>query len=76
MKNVGIDAMSFYVPRLYVEMSDLAEARGIPYEKLKFGLGLEQMAVPDLNEDAASFPGTQIFPPVFLPQVESPDISD
>ena len=55
MKIVGIDAMSFYVPRLYVEMSDLAEARGIPYEKLKFGLGLEQMAVPDLNEDAASF---------------------
>ncbi|PQB05623.1 hydroxymethylglutaryl-CoA synthase family protein [Aureitalea marina] len=53
--NVGIDAISYYVPRLYLEMSDLAERRGIPYEKLKFGLGLEQMAVPDANEDAASF---------------------
>ena len=52
---VGIDAISYYVPHLFVEMSDLAERRGIPYEKLKFGLGLEQMAVPDVNEDAASF---------------------
>lgn len=52
---VGIDAISYYVPHLFVEMSELAERRGIPYEKLKFGLGLEQMAVPDINEDAASF---------------------
>lgn len=55
MSTVGIDAISFYVPQLYVDIKDLAEAREIPYEKLKKGLGLEQMAHPDANEDAASF---------------------
>ena len=55
MKKIGIDAISFYVPTLKVEMQDLAERRNIPYEKLNRGLGLQSMAVPDVNEDAASF---------------------
>lgn len=53
--NSGIDAISFYVPSLYVPMQDLASKRDIPYEKLRRGLGLEKMAIPDMNEDAASF---------------------
>jgi hydroxymethylglutaryl-CoA synthase len=52
--HVGIDDMALYVPTLYLELSELAEARGIPYEKLKHGLDLERMAVPDSNEDAAT----------------------
>ncbi len=55
MSTIGIDAMSFYVPQLYVEIEDLATAREIPYQKLQKGLGLTQMAHPDVNEDAASF---------------------
>lgn len=55
MTKVGISGISFYVPQLYVDLAELAEARGLPYEKLKFGLGLEKMAIPDTNEDAASF---------------------
>lgn len=55
MKTTGIDAISFYVPQLYVSMDNLAEARGIPSEKLKRGLGLEKMAVPNIGEDAATF---------------------
>lgn len=55
MKKTGIDAISFYVPELYVSLEDLSKARGIPFEKLKKGLGLDCMSVPDLNEDAASF---------------------
>jgi len=51
----GIDALAFYVPQLYVSMENLAEARGIPAEKLKKGLGLEKMAVPNIGEDAATF---------------------
>ncbi|MBT8261979.1 MAG: hydroxymethylglutaryl-CoA synthase [Bacteroidia bacterium] len=51
----GIDAISFYVPSLYVPMQELAAKRDIPYEKLRRGLGLEKMAIPDVNEDAASF---------------------
>lgn len=55
MSKAGIDAISFYVPPLYVPMQELAAKRDIPYEKLRKGLGLEKMAIPDINEDAASF---------------------
>ncbi len=55
MKTVGIDAITYYVPQLYVSMDDLATARGIYAEKLKTGLGLKKMAVPDIDEDAATF---------------------
>jgi hydroxymethylglutaryl-CoA synthase len=51
---IGIDDMALYVPALYLELSDLATARGIAYEKLKHGLGLERMAVTDCHEDAAT----------------------
>ena len=44
MSATGIDAIAFYVPQLYVPMDELAEARGIPAEKLKKGLGLQKMA--------------------------------
>jgi hydroxymethylglutaryl-CoA synthase len=55
MIKAGIDAISFYVPSLYVPIEQLASKRDIPYEKLRKGLGLEKMAIPDVNEDAASF---------------------
>lgn len=55
MIRTGIDAIAFYVPQLYVSMDNLAEARDIPAEKLKRGLGLQKMAVPNIGEDAATF---------------------
>ncbi len=61
MPEVGIDAISFYVPSLYVHLQDLAEHRDIPFEKLSRGLGLEKMAIPDVNEDAASFAANALF---------------
>lgn len=51
---VGIDDMALYVPNLFLELSELAAERGIPYEKLKHGLDLERMAVCDIHEDAAT----------------------
>ncbi len=55
MSKVGIDSIAFYVPKLYVSMDDLAERRGIPAEKLKRGLGLQKMAVPNVGEDVVTF---------------------
>ena len=55
MSTVGIDAISYYVPQLYLDLKDLAAERGIEYLKLNKGLGLSKMAVPDVDEDAASF---------------------
>jgi len=51
---VGIDDMALYVPRLYLPIRTIAEKRGIAYEKLNKGLGLENMAIPDVHEDAAT----------------------
>jgi hydroxymethylglutaryl-CoA synthase len=51
----GIEAASYYVPSLYVEIKDLAEQRGIEPAKLEKGLGLHKMALPDVHEDAATF---------------------
>ena len=55
MNTTGIDAIAFYVPKLYVSMDNLSTARGISAEKLKRGLGLEKMAVPNTDEDAVTF---------------------
>lgn len=51
----GIDCIDFYVPNLYVSIEDLAIHREIVPAKLTKGLGLQKMAIPDVNEDAASF---------------------
>lgn len=57
----GIDCIDFYVPKLYVSIEDLATKRNIAPEKLKKGLGLYKMALPDINEDAASFAANALY---------------
>lgn len=51
----GIEAASYYVPSLYLEIRDLAEKRGIDPAKLEKGLGLHKMGFPDVHEDVATF---------------------
>lgn len=51
----GIDAVSYYAPSLYLEISELALRRNIEPAKLEKGLGLQKMALPDLYEDSATF---------------------
>lgn len=48
---IGIDAIAFAVPRGYVELSELAQARGVPPAKYTDGLGTLQMAVAGPEED-------------------------
>lgn len=50
----GIEAASYHVPSLYLEIKDLAEKRGIEPAKLEKGLGLHKMGIPDVHEDAAT----------------------
>ena len=49
----GIDDISIYIPRLYIDASDFAKARGLDPEKLQKGLGVVQMAIVDTNQDPA-----------------------
>ena len=38
----GIDDISIYIPRLYLDAGDFAKARGLDPEKLERGLGIGQ----------------------------------
>ena len=49
----GIDDISIYIPRLYLDAGDFAKARGLDPEKLERGLGISQMAIVDTNQDPA-----------------------
>lgn len=51
---VGIDDMAIYVPKLYIDYKDFAEARGIDPQKLEYGIGIRKMALADANQDPAS----------------------
>lgn len=48
---VGIDSLSFYTSHYYLDLKDLASARGIDYAKFYDGLGQRKMAVAAPGED-------------------------
>lgn len=48
---IGIDKISFYVPKFYLNLSTLAKERNIPYEKYSIGIGQEKMSMLPPNED-------------------------
>ncbi len=50
---VGIDDLAIYVPKLYLDYKDFAEARGIDPQKLEYGIGIKRMAMVDTNQDSA-----------------------
>ena len=49
----GIDDISIYIPRLFMDAGDFAEARGLDPQKLVKGLGVSKMAIVDANQDPA-----------------------
>lgn len=51
---VGIDDLAYYIPSFYLDINTLSEHRSLSFEKLNKGLGLEKMAIPNQNEDAAT----------------------
>jgi len=46
--------MGMYVPQYYLDLRTLAEARGIPFEKFRTGLGQQEMAVAPPGEDVVT----------------------
>ena len=58
MKKIGIDAISYYVPSIYLSIEKLSEHRNLDFQKLNKGLGLEKLAIADSNEDPSSLQQT------------------
>ena len=52
--NVGIDSITFDIPKLYLPISTLAENRNIEPEKLIKGLGLHKMSFLDVHQDVVT----------------------
>jgi hydroxymethylglutaryl-CoA synthase len=52
--NVGIDSMSFYTPKYYVDLANLAEIRGVDPNKYLKGLLTKEMRIPGPGEDIVS----------------------
>lgn len=50
----GIDQIGFFTPDKYLDMVDLAHARGADPNKYLIGLGQRKMAVAEANQDAVS----------------------
>ncbi len=55
---VGIEALAVAVPRRYLDIEDLARARGVDPAKFTSGLGAREMAVADPGEDAVALAAT------------------
>lgn len=48
---IGIDKINFYSPHLYVDMNELAIARGDEPAKYTIGLGQDEMAIAPITQD-------------------------
>lgn len=48
---IGIDKIGFYAPHLYLDMENLAKARGIDPDKFTIGIGQEKMALTPITQD-------------------------
>ena len=51
MRRIGIDAVALGVPESYLELADLAQARGVAPSKYTEGLGVQRMAIAQPHED-------------------------
>ncbi len=57
-QRVGIESLAVAVPHRYLDLEDLARARGVDPAKYTQGLGAKQMAVAEPGEDAAALAAT------------------
>jgi hydroxymethylglutaryl-CoA synthase len=50
----GIDKLGVYVPKTYLDLRTLAQARGVDPDKYLLGIGQKKMAIPMDNEDVVT----------------------
>lgn len=72
---VGIDSISFDLPKLYLPIKVLAENRNIEPEKLIKGLGLNKMSFPDTNQDVVTFAANSVYKLIQQEQLNPKDIA-
>lgn len=58
---VGIDSITFDIPKIHLPIKVLAENRNIEPEKLIKGLGLHKMSFPDAHQDVITFASNAVY---------------
>ncbi len=58
----GIDLISFYTTKYYLDLKTLAEARGVDADKFHIGLGQHRMSVPPPDEDIVTMGASAALP--------------
>ncbi len=66
---VGIDRISFATPNYYLNLTDLANARGIDPNKFTIGIGQSEQSVPPNHQDIVTLAAQAALP--LLPHIDS-----
>ncbi|WP_333596417.1 hydroxymethylglutaryl-CoA synthase family protein [Schleiferia thermophila] len=61
MIKVGLEAIAFDIPKIYLPIDVLAKHRHIEVEKLTKGLGLERMSFPDAHQDVVCLAANALY---------------
>ncbi len=72
---VGIDSLTFDVPKLHLPIKILAENRNIEPEKLIKGLGLYKMTFPDVHQDVVTFAANAVYKLIQQEQLNPSEIA-
>jgi len=75
LPTVGIDQISLYLPSLYLPIDTLAALRNLEAEKLKKGLGLNAMALCDVDENVITMAAEAVYALVLKAELDPQDIS-
>lgn len=67
--SVGIDRISFATPHYYLNLTDLANARGIDPNKFTIGIGQSEQSVPPNHQDIVTLAAQAALP--LLPHIDS-----
>src|SRR5699024_1088590 len=59
---IGFDKIGFHTPHVYVDMEELAGARGVESAKFTIGIGQEEMAVAPLSQDPVTLAAKAALP--------------
>lgn len=71
---VGISAISYDLPKIYLPIKELAAQRNIEPAKLEKGLGLIKMSFPDVAQDAVTFASNALLKLINQEKIDLKDI--
>lgn len=72
--NIGIDKINFFTPNAFVDLVEVAKARGIDPNKFTIGIGQDQMALSPLTQDCYTMGANAAEPIVSKEDAEKIDL--